>query len=565
MSASIRLLPLAGLIALACGLGLAPPAGAQTQPADIYWADAWNTRHHHFSDQDGDGLFFGPGEVSLHIDPTSPANTPARSLRITEENGQVVSYWLGEFVDVVYRGVDGDADGTLAGAEITVFRDSGVLDGAGTPVALDIADDGAVWWTSTLLQVQPHNGLFRLEDLNSDGDAADHGEQVQMIDGNTSHPIEHDSGTTVIDPWSLNEIAAAGDGMIVYDSPNGAHYRIEDLNQDGDATDAGESILLLNSSGENPALPMNPDFADGTLRSLQTPAGFPAALGHLATTVESGSRVFYFGTTTSPFSNSGTNNAGEGTNFLIFRGIDGNADGDVNDAGEVELFFNGSHTDGSPPLLLMRGMDVLDGGQVYAAEILPFPALFPGPNGNLWIHTLDDLNGDGDAHDPFELRQRLFDLQVHGVDPVLFPIAPQFGNLMGDPWDFAAHRVSPWTDMQGGAAGVGGVPALVGSGPLSTTSGTVDLDLTNAPANAPALFWVSLNSTPTNALGGTVFTLPLNLELLLMASPLGEINISGPLPAGIPQGLDLFIQFVVRDLSVPGGLTLSNAVKGTTN
>ena len=35
---------------------------------------------------------------------------PALSLQVTEENGQLVTYWLKESVDIVYRGVDGDGE-----------------------------------------------------------------------------------------------------------------------------------------------------------------------------------------------------------------------------------------------------------------------------------------------------------------------------------------------------------------------------------------------------------------------------------------------------------------------
>jgi hypothetical protein len=559
MSAS-RLLARAAFVIL----GVAPALLAQTQPADIYWSDRWNTRYHHFSDSDGDGTFLTPGEVSLHINPTAPeADTKASSMRVTLEDGELVSYWIVEDSDLVVRGVDTDSSGSLSGGEITIFRDTGALDGSSIPQALDLADDGAVWWTSALLKSQPHNGLSRLEDLNDDGDAADAGEHAHMVDGNVEHPIEHDLGSTSLALWSMTEMASVGDGMMAYDGTSHAVFRFEDLNGDGDVLDAGESVLLLNATGDNPALPMNPDFGDGTLKSLQTPAGFPTQTSYMASAMEDGVRVYYFGTNASPFSSSGTNLDGQGVNFLIFRAIDGNGDRDVNDAGEVTLFFDGSHTDGDPPKLLMRGMDVLDGGQVYAVELKPFPALFPGENGNAWIHTLRDLNGDGDAMDAFEEQGSIFDLQVHGHHPELFPIPPNFGNVMSDPWDFSVHRTTPWTDMGGGSLGVNGVPTLQASGPL-TAGSTLELDLTNAPADALMLFRISLTSTPANAVGGSLYTLPYDLQLLLPADANGEFSLATSVGPGAPAGLDLFFQFIVQDLSVPHKITLSNAVLGTT-
>ena len=97
-------------------------------------------------------------------------------MREALEGGQRVTYWLIEFNDRIKRRVDLDGNGTLAGAgEITVFRNSGALDGGSWPQSLDIADDGAVWWSAALSIANPRNGISRLEDLDGGHDAADPG------------------------------------------------------------------------------------------------------------------------------------------------------------------------------------------------------------------------------------------------------------------------------------------------------------------------------------------------------------------------------------------------------
>jgi hypothetical protein len=141
---------------------------------------------------------------------------------------------------------------------------------------------------------------------------------------------------------------------------------------------------------------------------------------------EDGERVFYFGTNAawqeSPAA--ATNVNFEGVNFLIFRGVDQNGDRDVNDAGEVKLFLDGSRDDGDSNLFTLRCMDATDGGGVYAVGNRPFaPVSFPGQSSNVWIHRFEDLNDDGDAMDPGEKRLELFDVQQN-VNTGLFPFRP---------------------------------------------------------------------------------------------------------------------------------------------
>ena len=85
-----------------------------------------------------------------------------------------------------------------------------------------------------------------------------------------------------------------------------------------------------------------------------------------------------------------------------------------------------------------------------------------------------------------------------------------------------------------------------------------------APPNAAMLAWLALNPAPFAALGGTVWAYPYSSQLFVFANTSGQFTASTTWPAGIPPGTEVSFQFVVQDLSVPDGLTLSNGLKATT-
>jgi YVTN family beta-propeller protein len=121
----------------------------------------------------------------------------------------------------------------------------------------------------------------------------------------------------------------------------------------------------------------------------------------------------------------------------------------------------------------------------------------------------------------------------------------------------------PWVDLGGGTVGINGQPTLDMSGPL-TAGSDLNLQLTQAPAGALMLFRASLASIPLNAVGGTLYPNPFDLQLLLPADGSGEFSLIATVAPGAPARLDLYFQFIVQDLSVPHQITLSNAMRGST-
>ncbi len=120
-----------------------------------------------------------------------------------------------------------------------------------------------------------------------------------------------------------------------------------------------------------------------------------------------------------------------------------------------------------------------------------------------------------------------------------------------------------WNDLGGSAPGINGRPALRSKGDLSPGT-SMDRVLTNVPASTPMLAWISFSSTPLDAIGGTVHAFPPNAQLLFNSDVSGQSSLSVNWPAGIASDIEIFLQFVVQDFSVPDGLTLSNALLMTT-
>ena len=137
------------------------------------------------------------------------------------------------------------------------------------------------------------------------------------------------------------------------------------------------------------------------------------------------------------------------------------------------------------------------------------------------------------------------------------------GTIDGKTRAFLMTPVGPWANLGGGSEGVVGVPSLEGSGSL--VGGTASsLTLSQAPSNALMLAWLSFAPEPFTALGGTVHAYPFAAQIFAASDAAGSFTGGTSWPTGIPSGTEVFFQFVIEDLSVAPGLTLSNGVRATT-
>jgi len=139
--------------------------------------------------------------------------------------------------DVIYRLVDLNGDGDCHDpGELTVF-----IDDADPLLGIDNAQGLVALGPSEILATdnfEPDN-ILRLRDLNNDGDALDPGEATVFFDGVVA------PGVTLVNPTDL---FMADDGSFwttditvgVNPPPASFVYRLEDTTMDGDANDAGE-------------------------------------------------------------------------------------------------------------------------------------------------------------------------------------------------------------------------------------------------------------------------------------------------------------------------------------
>ncbi len=126
-----------------------------------------------------------------------------------------------------------------------------------------------------------------------------------------------------------------------------------------------------------------------------------------------------------------------------------------------------------------------------------------------------------------------------------------------------SQKPTAWTNLHGGVAGLRGVPVLTPKGSLQAGE-TLSLGLEHAAPFATMLAWLSFSSLPTAYFGGTIHAFPPNSQFLRFTDGEGTWSQSLVWPAGLPSGVDLWLQFLAQDLSTVHGITLSNAVTAAT-
>jgi hypothetical protein len=127
-------------------------------------------------------------------------------------------------------------------------------------------------------------------------------------------------------------------------------------------------------------------------------------------------------------------------------------------------------------------------------------------------------------------------------------------NLNGDTVFFAVP--------DSGLAGTLGIPLLLGDSTLEPGT-PASLELSAAKPNAAAGIVIGLSQMNFPFKGG-VLVPDDDFIIALPTSTIGTLGISGTVPAGLPQGTDIFIQVIVADAVAIQGFALSNAIHGIT-
>jgi len=202
-------------------------------------------------DLNGDGDANDENEATLWMDIENlMVDSSAFSLTFMDD----VAYFadlVGNYTDTVFRAADADANGSIDATEFNVFVDEDSP--FGVQVGTTIVNDGVHFYISeSLTTVDPQN-VTRLTDLNASGDIDDASEVFIAWDENCTPPgyLMGSSYGMAIGPGGELMVGSAGTD----DKDN--MFRLVDLNGDGDFLDDGETILWAkgNDAGvfiENP-------------------------------------------------------------------------------------------------------------------------------------------------------------------------------------------------------------------------------------------------------------------------------------------------------------------------
>ncbi len=121
----------------------------------------------------------------------------------------------------------------------------------------------------------------------------------------------------------------------------------------------------------------------------------------------------------------------------------------------------------------------------------------------------------------------------------------------------------PWSDAGNALVGIFGDPLLSGAGDLSA-GGLDALTLTGAAPSANCALFIAGASTPVPFKGGTLLPFPFLPPVFLTTTATGTLPIPFVMPAGIPPGTQLWLQWAIQDAAAPNGVSLSNALRGVT-
>ena len=117
-------------------------------------------------------------------------------------------------------------------------------------------------------------------------------------------------------------------------------------------------------------------------------------------------------------------------------------------------------------------------------------------------------------------------------------------------------------DLGGAARGELGDPVLSGYGSLLPGE-PARLRLASAAPDSPVLLALSVRSTPVPLFGGLFHPTPGTRFFVGSTDALGRLDITFPWPAW-PSVTPMYLQAVVIDPAAPGGVSLSNALRGET-
>jgi hypothetical protein len=231
----------------------------------------------------------------------------------------------------------------------------------------------------------------------------------------------------------------------------------------------------------------------------------------------------------------------------------------------VVILFDDDSFGGAPPAAVWTQIGTLDGNGM---DWTTFRA-------SVTDVMSDELpagwNGAGDedpvTFEPILPAGRTWTNVLQGIDRIEFTtFVPgwffgfTFFNLSIDNVSIAPVP-SAWTDEGHALAGVAGDPALVGAGTLEAGSSN-SVDLSGAAPAAIAGLFVGTSAALVPFKGGTLVPSPLGPPIVVATGADGSVPIDFVMPAGVPSGTELWLQWAIQDAAAVHGVALSNAIKG---
>ena len=120
----------------------------------------------------------------------------------------------------------------------------------------------------------------------------------------------------------------------------------------------------------------------------------------------------------------------------------------------------------------------------------------------------------------------------------------------------------PWRSTGGSLAGAQGAPRLRGYG-QNAVNAPFTLELDGALPNSTGVLVIGFSRVDQQLLGGTLVPSP---DVLLFDMPTdadGGLRFTSTWPAGIPAGVQVYLQHWIADPAAPGGFSASNGVEAT--
>ncbi len=181
--------------------------------------------------------------------------------------------------------------------------------------------------------------------------------------------------------------------------------------------------------------------------------------------------------------------------------------------------------------------------------------VFGGGSGGLdindtWEWTGSEWSQLQPRHPPAAARGLRDGLRPDAWTGSSWPAGQSGALLLNDTWTLS--DLGEFLDIGRGIGGTLGAPVLAGAGDLSAGSGSgFTLTLSNTFPLTPVTLLVSLSQGAVPLKGGTLYPVPVLLQLALTADASGKVVMPASVPSDVPGGTSFTLQDWMPDATAP--------------